>query len=123
MVEREQFLNATLEREGSFSALTFHGELANPLHQELDKAFAAALSPPCRALLVDLTEVQHIASFAVAAIGFNYKQLNEEDGLLVLVLEKEYQLKPFRLAGLDQILPVFSNREEAFQALKAQDLL
>lgn len=113
-------LQAEIQQEGSLSLLILQGDLGNPYHLELDSAFRAAMVPPCTALLVDLQQVSHIASFALAAIGFNFKVLNDSGGMLAIVVQADHQLKPFRLAGLDQILPVFFSREEARKALRFQ---
>jgi anti-anti-sigma factor len=104
-------------REGVYF-LTLRGDLGNAYRDELQNLLQQVTDRPgCKVLVLDITGVSYLASFAVAAIGYYYKAVDERGGVLGLIANGEQLLKPFRLAGLAEVIPTFSDRETAAKSL------
>ncbi|MHC4871680.1 MAG: STAS domain-containing protein [Planctomycetota bacterium] len=110
-------------RAKDIGVLVLNGELDNSQQNNLQTAFENSIGKEkCSILIVDITHINYIASFAVAAIGFYYKELNDRGGCLYLVSEKESSLKPFKLAGLSDVIPVFNSIKDALADIKEKGL-
>ncbi len=101
--------------------MVLNGELDNSQQTALKEAFEDAVTnKKCKVVIVDISHITYMASFAVAAVGFYFKELNEHGGFLGVVTENSHALKPFRLAGLTEIIPIFDSIKEALSAIKTQ---
>ena len=113
--------SSEFHRAKDVGVMVLKGELENSQQNALNGILVKAVEKEkCQALIIDITHITYMASFAVAAIGFYFKELNEAEGFLCIVCENEQSLKPFKLAGLAEMIPIFSSIKEALEAIKAQ---
>lgn len=112
-----------LRAEGDALFVGLQGDLGNVYRDELQELLERVIvEERHRAVVLDLTEVTYLASFAVAAIGYYFKVASDRGVVFALVLASEQQAKPFRLAGLLEVVPAFGTVEEARTALNAQGI-
>jgi anti-anti-sigma factor len=110
-----------LRQRHGVAVASLSGDLSNVYKNDFQSFLRELVEDPQRqAAILDMSRVTYLASFAVAAVGYYFKVMNDRGGFLALVLPSEQLLKPFRLAGLTEVVPVFSSLEEAIEAFKAQ---
>lgn len=113
--------SSEFHRAKDVGVLVLKGELDNSQQNSLQDILEKAIDKEkCHALVLDISNITYMASFAVAAIGFYFKELNECSGFLCIVCENDQSLKPFRLAGLSEVIPTFKSIKEAVEAIKTQ---
>ena len=84
---------------------------------ELRTRVARALGDGIQRLLIDLSEVTHLDSSALAALIEAHQRTSERRGRLVLVITSAGVRRTIELRGLDGVLVVMGSRAEALSAL------
>lgn len=92
------------------------GELDITAVPELRTHVAQAVEAGTRRLLLDLGAVTFIDSVSLAAIVAAERKMGPE-GRLVIATDHEYVLLILEAGGLDDVVEVFANRDEAEAAL------
>lgn len=107
--------------EEGLAVVSLGGELSNDRRDHLQSVLQRVVDGEEQSvLIVDLTQVSYLASFAVAALGYYFKLVSDRGGVLALVLPTDQLRKPFRLAGLSEVIPVFDSVAAARAALQSQ---
>jgi anti-anti-sigma factor len=106
---------------GGYGIIEIKGNISPINHGKFEHIFKDAVeNKGIHFLIVDLSAIHFVSSFIVATIGYYFKALNNQGGYLALVLDNKKLLKPFELAGLVDILPIFPTTDEAVAAMKTQ---
>lgn len=79
----------------------------------LEQALTAALREQPEAVVVDLDNVSFFGSVGLAALATAQRQASERTRLVVVAPSHESS-RPLRATGLDQEVPVYASRAQAF---------
>src|SRR3954454_16764273 len=88
---------------------------------ELKGALGAALESGRPRIVVDLTETTLLDSTALGVLIGAVKRLRSRDGVLTIVNTDPNIAKTFEITGLDQIFTIRPTRDEAVEALDADE--
>jgi anti-anti-sigma factor len=114
--------NATFTEEGLDEAarlIAIAGDLDISNSRDLRTRVARALSDGIQMLVIDLAEVSHIDSSALAALIEAHQRTSERRGKLLVVVTGPSVRRTIEVRGLDGILNLVGSREEALADLKA----
>jgi anti-anti-sigma factor len=110
-----EFSTETLPQARVVSA---RGEVDISNVAELTRRVLEALADGASAVLLDLCHVSHLDSSGLAAIISAHQQIAEvPGGRLAVVVDNERMRRTFELRGLDRVLTIASNRQEALEWL------
>jgi anti-sigma B factor antagonist len=102
----------TTEEHGPAVVLAIAGEVDLLTAPQLQDALTHALNSRPAVLVVDLSQVEFLASPGLAALVGAYRDAGEHTALRV-VAENSATFRPLHLTGLDEEISVFRSREEA----------
>jgi anti-sigma B factor antagonist len=88
---------------------------------ELKAALGEALESGRTRIVVDLTETTFLDSTALGVLIGAVKRLRSRDGVLTIVNTDANIAKTFEITGLDQIFTIRPTRDEAVEALDADE--
>jgi anti-anti-sigma factor len=71
-----------------------------------------------RAVIVDLADVDYVASLAIRFLLSGAKAVRGNGGKLVILSPAEYVYEVLKIAGIDQIMPILFDRDEAIAAVR-----
>jgi len=99
--------------------VTLAGRLDTPGVERVETRFVAALVPAGRHAIVDLSHVEFIGSLGVRMFISVARSLNRKDARLVLMSPQAQVREVFDHVSLYDIIPVYADETEAFNALGA----
>lgn len=102
----------TTEEHGPAVVLVVAGEVDLLTAPQLQEALTRALDSRPTVLLVDLSQVEFLASPGLAALVAAYRDAGKHTELRV-VAENSATFRPLHLTGLDEEISVFRSRDEA----------
>ena len=88
---------------------------------ELKSALGEALESGHTRIVVDLTNTTFLDSTALGVLIGAVKRLRSRDGVLTIVNTDPNIAKTFEITGLDQIFTIRPTRDEAVEALDADE--
>lgn len=88
---------------------------------ELKTVLSEAVEAGRTRIVVDLTETSFLDSTALGVLIGAVKRLRSRDGVLTIVNTDPNIAKTFEITGLDQIFTIRPTRDEAIQALDAEN--
>jgi anti-anti-sigma factor len=94
------------------------GDLDISNSRDLRARVARALSDGIQTLVIDLAEVNHIDSSALAALIEAHQRTSERRGKLVLVVTGPGVRRTIEVRGLDGVLMLVGSRDEAIGSLR-----
>src|SRR5919201_2816082 len=97
------------------------GEIDLFIAPELKSALADAIESGRTRIVVDLTDTTFLDSTALGVLIGAVKRLRSRDGRLTIVNVDPNIAKTFEITGLDQIFTIRPTRDEAVQALDADE--
>jgi anti-anti-sigma factor len=109
----------TVENIGDdITNVVFDGRLDSVGAAGLAQPFKAAVEGK-RAVIVDLSGVDYVASLAIRFLVVGAKAVKANDGKLVLLSPEEYVFSVLKTAGIDLVIPILFDRNEAIAAVRA----
>jgi anti-sigma B factor antagonist len=110
-------LNIEHIRKEEYSILQLSGEVDASNSVDLDAAIQEMLSEGINRILVDGSKLEYISSAGLGVFMSYLEEFKEKDIQLVIfgLLEKVQQV--FVILGLDKLIIIKPNREEALQAI------
>ncbi len=108
-----------IEEHGRSHVVVVRGELDIETAPELREALLGVISEGCH-ILVDLEGVDFIDSAGMGILVGGLKRARLQRGELELVCTSRTILRPFELAGLDQVFTIHSSLESAHRPLIEQ---
>src|SRR6195952_1131850 len=107
--------------DGERHVLAVRGEIDLFTAPELKQVLAEALESGRIRIVVDLTETTFLDSTALGVLIGAVKRLRSRDGVLTIVNTDANIAKTFEITGLDQIFTIRPTRDEAVEALDADE--
>ncbi|MBF0276327.1 MAG: hypothetical protein HQM13_00990 [SAR324 cluster bacterium] len=74
----------------------------------------------CRFYLIDLSLIDWLPSSEFGVIMWTFKHLEESGRKLYLLVDSPVLFKTFETTSLDQMIPIFSSREEVLAIIRQQ---
>ena len=108
-------------RIGDIPAVAVRGEVDISAVDVLDVALESAIRESSGAFVVDLTEVSFLDSSGLATIMRARALLEREDRSLAVVCPPGAARRIFELTNMQELLRIFSSRQEAADALIPAD--
>lgn len=102
-----------LEKTETLNRVALHGRLDSAGVDEVEVKFNAALSPSRRNAIVDMTQVEFLASTGIRMLLTVAKILNRSGSRLVLLGPTTLVAETLRHSGLESFLPVAADLEAA----------
>lgn len=87
--------------------------------QEIDMKFTGHTSSANSHVIIDLSDVEFIASIGIRTLVTNAKALKLKQKKMVLVGAKDSVAKVLETAGITALIPSFVTQDEALQELNA----
>lgn len=112
-------INIDRNSEDDITLLKVGGEVDASSSIELDEEMSAAAVPGAK-LVIDLSELEYISSAGLGVFMSYISDLEEKKMTMILFGMKEKVFQVFQILGLDQLLTIVDNKEEAIK--KASDL-
>lgn len=78
-------------------------------------------SSELRTLLLDMSGKEWLSSSEIGVVMWIFKELDNMDHELCLLSVSPFVMKTVRVTGIDQLLSVYENREEALAAVAGGD--
>ena len=107
----EQVLDDGLE------VIAVGGEVDFEVSPQLRQQIVSRVDAGRRQLLIDLSEATFIDSTAIGVLVAGHKRLDEVGGTLAVVCFDENVRNVFEIVGLEDVLSIYSSRDEAVSAL------
>ncbi|GAB3017867.1 STAS domain-containing protein [uncultured Cyclobacterium sp.] len=104
-------INKTAEK--SHLTIGLQGEVDASNSVELDEVIQEALNDNIKNILVDGTELQYISSAGLGVFMSYLEDFNEHNILFIIYGLNEKVMNVFHILGLDQLITITDNREEA----------
>jgi anti-sigma B factor antagonist len=110
-------LNIEHIKQKGYSILQLSGEVDASNSVDLDAAFQEILSEGAKRILVDGSKLEYISSAGLGVFMSYLEEFQEKEIQLVIfgLLEKVQQV--FVILGLDKLITLKPNQEEALQAI------
>jgi anti-sigma B factor antagonist len=107
--------------DGDRHVVAVTGEIDLFTAPELKSALGEALESGHTRIVVDLTNTTFLDSTALGVLIGAVKRLRSRDGVLTIVNTDPNIAKTFEITGLDQIFTIRPTRDEAVEALDADE--
>lgn len=105
------------KREGKAVVLSIDGRLDHEGSQVFDARFAELIAAGEKFLVVDFDGVDFLASMGIRALIRPYQALAPQGGKVVVANVSDSVRHVFRLAGIDQAIPIYDSVAAAVAAL------
>ena len=86
---------------------------------EIENSFASHVTSGATCILIDMSEVEFLASTGMRLLLFNAKALARRKGKMVLFNPQPLIREALIIVGFDELIPIYDDFEEACAALKA----
>ncbi len=90
--------------------------------QEIDLKFTGMTAAPRKAIIVDLSGVDFLASIGIRTLLLNTKAINNRGGKLVILNPDANIAKILLMAGIDVLIPIFNDLESALAAVSEESV-
>jgi anti-anti-sigma factor len=97
--------------------VTFSGRLDSIGAASVGQRFNAHVSSK-RGVIVDLSDVDYVASLAIRFLLSGAKAVKGNGGKLIILSPDEYVYSVLKTAGIDLIMPILFDRSEAIAAVR-----
>jgi anti-sigma B factor antagonist len=104
-------------QESNYDLITIIGEVDASSSIELDSALAEAIASGHKSFLVDCSSLEYISSAGLGVFMSYIEDIKKKDIKLVLFGLNEKVANVFEILGLDQLLTIKTDKEEAKQVL------
>ncbi len=101
------------EHENGIKEVTLIGRLDMEGSGQIDNAFAIHVTTEKAPVLVDLSQVDFIASIGMRLLVMNAKALTRRGGAMVLAEPQPLVAEALSVAGIDALIPMFEDRAAA----------
>lgn len=102
---------------GAFPVLELSGEVDAYTCSQFRDALIKTLDQDSHNLIIDMDKVEYIDSSGLGALVGGLKRSSEKNGQIYIVCNNPQVAKVFEITGLCRVFPVYSNLDEAKDAL------
>ena len=103
--------------EGEIANVVFSGRLDSVGAASVAQRFKVAVADK-RAVIVDLSDVDFVASLAIRFLVAGAKTVKSNGGKLVILSPQEYVYDVLKAAAIDTIIPVLFDRSQGIEAVR-----
>ena len=89
-------------------------------NEEIDVKFSGMTASPRKLFIIDLSEVDFIASIGVRTLLFSAKAIHNRGGKIVILNPDSQVKKILLMTGVDTIMPIVDNLESALAAVNQE---
>ena len=107
------------ELENGITEVVLSGRLDMEGSAKIENVFTIATATDERPVLVDLADVEFIASIGMRVLVMNAKALDRRGGMMVLLNPQTQVREALEVAGIDVLIPIFDDRAAAETALES----
>lgn len=93
------------------------GRLDNAGTHEIEAKFKELIAQPNISFIVDMSSVDFLASLGIRTLLLNAKEANSNGQKLVVLKPTQGVASVLKTAGIDSLIPVFTDQDEALAAL------
>ncbi len=104
------------ELEGGITNVALRGRLDTHGAEAIDLRFSV-IAGSKHAVVVDLSEVDFLASLGIRVLLTSAKAVQRKGGKLVIVTPEGNVLMVLRTAGIETLIPIFQERDAAIAAV------
>jgi len=105
--------------DGDVYKINLEGRMDIAGAQEIDLKFTGMTAAPRKFFIVDFTGVDFLASIGIRTLLINAKAVNNRGGKLVILNPDANIKKILLMAGIDILIPIFSNLDSALAAINS----
>ena len=106
-------LDINTQRDGQQCTVTLDGEGDVYTAPRLKEELVSAIEDGCVNVIVDLEKVGFIDSSGLGVLVSALRRARDRDGVERIVCTRDNILKILRITGLDKVVPVFADADEA----------
>ena len=103
--------------EGEITNVVFSGRLDSVGAASVAQRFKAAVADK-QAVIVDLSDVDYIASLAIRFLVAGAKAVRSNGGKLIILSPQDYVHEVLKVAEIDAIIPILFNRSEGIGTVR-----
>lgn len=107
------------ERENGIVEIVLNGRLDITGSAEIETQFTFNVATKKTAVLVNMSGVTFIASIGMRLLLSNARSANKRGGKMVLYNPSDLVEDALKIAGIDQLIPIYHNEETAVNDLLA----
>ncbi|EAZ81477.1 STAS domain-containing protein [Algoriphagus machipongonensis] len=109
-------LNIEKQKEANHDILLLKGEIDASNSMVLDEAMQELLTGGSKSILVDGSELEYISSAGLGVFMSYLEDFQEEEVQLKIYSLTPRVMEVFKILGLDQLITIYNNKEEALEA-------
>lgn len=109
-------MNIDVLREDHTVRLYPGGEIESPV--ELKPILEEGVSPKVRHVILDLLDKEFLTSSKIGSVMWIFKELEQKNGRLSLLVNSPFLLKTLQVTGIDQFLAIFNSQEQALEKIE-----
>ena len=115
-VSKREMIEIKKEQHNNYLQLSVEGEADASSAINLDKAIRDAFDEGHQTILIDCTNLNYISSAGLGVFMSYIEEISSNSINFILFGLSDKVLKVFGILGLDQLLTIKENKEEALQA-------
>jgi anti-anti-sigma factor len=105
--------------DDSIKQLKLSGRLDVKGTNEIENSFSAHVTSGAIFILIDMSEVEFLASTGMRLLLLNAKVLAKRNGKMVLLKPQPLIKEALIMVGFDELIPIYDDFEEALAVFKA----
>jgi anti-anti-sigma factor len=106
------------ELDGGITNVALRGRLDTLGAEAIDLRFSV-IAGAKRAVVVDLSEVEYLASLGIRVLLTSAKAVQRKGGKLAIVVPEGNVLVVLKTAGMEGLIPIFQERDAAVTAVRS----
>ncbi len=107
--------------DGDIYKITLKGRMDIPGNAEIDIKFSGMTGAPRKLFIVDLSEVNFIASIGIRTLLLSTKAIHNRGGKIAILNPDSQVKKILLMTGVDNIIPIVDNLESALAAMNQEE--
>jgi anti-anti-sigma factor len=106
--------------DGDIYKINLKGRMDIPGNEEIELKFSGMTAAPRKLFIVDLTEVNFIASIGIRTLLLSTKAIHNRGGKIVILNPDSQVKKILLMAGVDMVTPIIDTLDLAIAALNQE---
>ncbi|MEY3808277.1 MAG: hypothetical protein RI893_1253 [Pseudomonadota bacterium] len=106
--------------DGDIYKINLKGRMDIPGNEEIELKFSGMTAAPRMLFIVDLTEVNFIASIGIRTLLLSTKAIHNRGGKIVILNPDSQVKKILLMAGVDMVTPIIDTLDLALAALNEE---
>jgi len=103
------------EKQNEIHIFALNGRLDSNTSPALEEKVADAIAKGNMQMIIDFENLEYLSSAGLRVILKTTKDLNRQQGKLVLCAMADYVREVFEISGFDAFLPITASRDDAFK--------